>query len=164
MVAAREGPPVAVHNDIFVTFEEFLLETLRINHWWAQVDVAWVETSANIVVVPRANFEVNAFEVAFGATLQRHLRVHQILTMHGRGLLALLVRQMRDVFVEPVRSGRQLDMLGVELLAGRYVGKLVLDDCEHLSHRIEDTARELVLVIDGQPAAQHLRNGRLEHL
>ena len=46
-------------------------------------------------------------------------------------------------------------MLSVMLLARRHVSQLVLDDREHLTHRVEDAPGELVLVIDGEPAAEH---------
>ena len=55
-------------------------------------------------------------------------------------------------------------MRGVHLLTGGHVSKLVLYDCEHLADGVENTSSELVLVIYGQPAAQHRRNFGFEHL
>ena len=55
-------------------------------------------------------------------------------------------------------------MVGVEVLTGGDVGKLVLNHSEHLSHRVVDATGELVLVVDCEPAAEHLRNIGLQHL
>jgi len=52
-------------------------------------------------------------------------------------------------------------MGSVKFLTGGHISELVLDDSEHLTDGVENTARELVLVIDGQPAAQHLADSGL---
>jgi len=70
LVTTREGHLVAVHNYIFVTLKEILLEALCVNHGWTQVDVTRVKTPADVIVVPRANLHVNAFEVTPSATVQ----------------------------------------------------------------------------------------------
>ena len=51
LVTAREGHFVTVHDDVFVTLEEVLLEAPSVDHRWAQVHVLWVQTSINSVVV-----------------------------------------------------------------------------------------------------------------
>ena len=55
-------------------------------------------------------------------------------------------------------------MVGVEVLTGGDVGKLVLNHSEHLSHRVVDATGELVLVVDCEPAAEHGSNIGLEDL
>ena len=44
-------------------------------------------------------------------------------------------------------------------LAGWNVSQLVLDHGEHLANSEEDALRELILVVDGEPAVQNLTNG-----
>ena len=65
------------------------------------------------------------------------------------------------MFIKSSWGGRQLDMGSVKFLTGGHISELVLDDSEHLTDGVENTARELVLVIDGQPAAQHLADSGL---
>ena len=52
----------------------------------------------------------------------------------------------------------------VVFLTGRHISKFVLDDCEHFPNSVKDAASKLVLVVDGQPAAQHLRDSGLQNL
>ena len=43
--------------------------------------------------------------------------------------------------------------------------QLVLHDCEHLPHRVEDAARELFLIVDASdPLGQHLSDLWFKHL
>ena len=76
LVTAREGYLVAVHDNILVSLQEILLEPLSIDHGRAQVNAGWVKTASNGVVVPGANLEVDAFEVASGAAVQRLIGGH----------------------------------------------------------------------------------------
>ena len=55
-------------------------------------------------------------------------------------------------------------MFSVHLLTRWHVSQLVLDDCEHLADRVKDAPRKFVLVIDSQPATEHLCNVSLEDL
>lgn len=55
-------------------------------------------------------------------------------------------------------------MLCMMLLTRRHISQLVLDDCEHLTDSVEYAAGEFVLVIDGEPAAEHRSDVGLEDL
>ena len=55
-------------------------------------------------------------------------------------------------------------MFSVMLLTRRHISQLVLDDCEHLADCVEDASGKFVLVIDSQPATEHLCDVRLEDL
>ena len=55
-------------------------------------------------------------------------------------------------------------MFGVMFLTRWHISQLVLDDCKHLADRVEDASGKFVLVIDRQPATEHLCDVRLEDL
>lgn len=121
MVTAREGYLFAVHDNILVTLQEFLLEALSIDHGRAQVDAGWVKATSNGVVVPGADLEVDAFEVAFGAAVQRLIGGHQMIAVKRGSLLSLFIGQLSNHFVESGWSSSQIHVLGVELLTGGHI-------------------------------------------
>ena len=82
LITARERHLVTVHDHIFVALQEIHLEALGVNHGRAQIDVGWVQTSIDCVVVTGANFELDALEVALRAPIQWLTRLHKLVTLH----------------------------------------------------------------------------------
>ena len=55
-------------------------------------------------------------------------------------------------------------MSGVVLLTSRHLSEQTLDDSEHLADSVEDPARELVLIIDREPAVEDVARAWVQDL
>ena len=117
--------------------------------------------------MPCTNLEVDGFESTPLETLNGF---RSILSLESCAVGKLLFLAASSVFdlcshaVETGRCGLKLNMCRVEILTCWNICELILDDCEHLSHSVENATGKFVLVVDCKPATQHLRNFWFEYL
>lgn len=143
---------VTVVESILVTLEEGLFVGLGIDHGWAIIletsDAARSDSS-----VSRANLVVNTDEVALDATLTGSgVNLGQRLVALADGL-----SHLGDHLVEPGGLGGWNMLLGgKDVVRGGHLSHLVLNDCEHLTSGVEDSASELVLVVNQEPLCEDL--------
>ena len=145
-----------VHNCLFVSSQEPLLESLGVGHGCSLVAVARVE-AIGCHVARSANLEVSWLEVGVDAAIFAKLNLRV-------GLTALSFRHLLDDFVETRKGNVHLSVSCMEVLTRRHISELVLDDGVHLSYREKDASSKLVLVIDSQPPIEDIPHSRLQHL
>ena len=151
---------VLVHNNALVARQEFLLEGLCINHGWSQVQVFRIKTELVRVTVTRANLVVDTCEIALGTATPYVSRQSWI----ALGIDAPSFGLGDKDLVESGRSGLQFDVLRVIVLTGGDICDHALHNSVHLSNSGKDALSELFLVVNCEPAAEHLRNVGLQHL